>query len=117
MGARRSTRKGVKTRKPNMVHSLPESKFACLDDFLEKGLPKVDIKKLCKTKRNNILAGRKKLKAKGVWNLDRDIIDAGAGKNFRHTSAMFPQSHVHEPPATTSGSTTILVQTRFSECK
>ena len=30
MGARRSTRKGVKTRKPNMVH-----------DFLEKGLPKV----------------------------------------------------------------------------
>ena len=27
MGARRSTRKGVKTRKPNMVHSLPESKF------------------------------------------------------------------------------------------
>ena len=34
MGARRSTRKGVKTRKPNMVHSLPESKFACLDDFL-----------------------------------------------------------------------------------
>ena len=38
-GARRSTRKGVKTRKPNMVHSLPESKFACLDDFLEKGLP------------------------------------------------------------------------------
>ena len=82
MGARRSTRKGVKTRKPNMVHSLPESKFACLDDFLEKGLPKVDIKKLCKTKRNNILAGRKKLKAKGVWNLDRDIIDAGAGKKL-----------------------------------
>ena len=39
MGARRSTRKGVKTRKPDMVHSLPESKFACLDDFLEKGLP------------------------------------------------------------------------------
>ena len=37
MGARRSTRKGVKTRKPNMVHSLPESKFACLDDFLDKG--------------------------------------------------------------------------------
>ena len=73
--------KGVKTREPNMVHSVPESKFACLDDFLEKGLPKVDIKKLCKTKRNNILAGRKKLKAKGVWNLDRDIIDAGAGKN------------------------------------
>ena len=35
MGARRSTRKGVKTRKPNMVHSLPESKFACLDDFLK----------------------------------------------------------------------------------
>ena len=92
MGARRSTRKGVKTRKPNMVHSLPESKFACLDDFLEKGLPKVDIKKLCKTKRNNILAGRKKLKAKGVWNLDRDIIDAGAGKNFRQvTSGYVPQ--------------------------
>ena len=87
MGARRSTRKGVKTRKPNMVHSLPESKFACLDDFLEKGLPKVDIKKLCKTKRNNILAGRKKLKAKGVWNLDRDIIDAGAGKKIRQVTS------------------------------
>ena len=113
MGARRSTRKGVKTRKPNMVHSLPESKFACLDDFLEKGLPKVDIKKLCKTKRNNILAGRKKLKVKGVWNLDRE-----PGKTSgRSPRAMFPQSHVHEPPATTSGSTTILVQTRFSKCK
>ena len=87
MGARRSTRKGVKTRKPNMVHSLPESKFACLDDFLEKGLPKVDIKKPCKTKRNNILAGRKKLKVKGVWNLDRDIIDAGAGKNLRQVTS------------------------------
>ena len=70
-----------------MVHSLPESKFACLDNFLEKGLPKVDIKKLCKTKRNNILAGRKKLKEKGVWNLDRDIIDAGAGKNFRQVTS------------------------------
>ena len=37
MGARRSTRKGVKTRKPNMVHSLPESKFACLDDWASQG--------------------------------------------------------------------------------
>ena len=108
MGARRSTRKGVKTRKPNMVHLLPESKFACLDDFLEKGLPKVDIKKLCKTKRKGRSSRRRVF---GIWTGTSSTQEPGKTSG-RSPWAMFPQSHVHEPPATTSGSTTILAQTR-----
>ena len=110
--------KGVKTRKPNMVHSLPESKFACLDDFLEKGLPKVDIKKLAKPSGTTFWQEGRSSRRRvfGIWTGTSSTQEPGKTSG-RSPRAMFPQSHVHEPPATTSGSTTILVQTRFSECK
>ena len=67
-----------------MVHSLPESKFACLGDFLEKGLPKVDIKKLCKTKH----FGRKE-EAQG-----EGCLESGQGHHRRRSREKLPAGHL-----------------------